>query len=168
MKRTTASVTTGFGLVVLLGLAGCSMSMPERRVGPSSSAETEAVVPTTEETVVDIMPEEEAHLGIPVEAKDLELASSSFSPKVAVSGSYIVVTGYKYFDTLTVFVLDTGEKVYFATDGGAPFGSLNSGLSIAADQASRELTGFGEGVPANGPAGLDAAQMLADHKADLG
>jgi len=105
---------------------------------------------------------------ISVNDHDLHLASESFkSSKRAVSGRYIVVEGYKHFDTLTCFKLDTGETVYFTTAGGAPFGSVKAGLAVAADQRTRDLTGVGESVPANGPASRDAAKMLRDHKADL-
>lgn len=105
---------------------------------------------------------------ISVNDHDLHLASESFKPsKRAVSGKYIIVESYKHFDTLTCFKLDTGETVYFATAGGAPFGSVKARLAVAADQRTRDLTGVSESVPANGPASRDAAKMLRDHKGDL-
>jgi len=98
-------------------------------------------------------------------ATEIETASASMdTPVTVVGGRYIPAEGYEFFNTLTVLDLSSGEKAYFATmDGPFPVG-----FSIAADQTSRDLTGFGESVPISGPAGLDAAKMLADHKAELG
>lgn len=167
MSKFLKITALGLGATLLLGLSGCSMDLTERRPVPApiatSDSEPSDSVDSTDEEIDDA-----TATSIPVTAEDLALASSSTVPLTAVSGRYIVVEGYDYFDTLTVLEFDSGEKAYFATSGGAPFGNVNAGMAIAADQASRDLTGFGDGVPADGPAGLDAAKMLSDHKSELG
>jgi len=166
----TLSITAG--IASLLVLTGCSQFADGVSEGYEEGISTPTSSPTATKTPEAAAPDTKEAVpvkakGTPVSPQDLELASASFAPKKAVSGSYIVVTGYQYFDTLTAFKLDSGETVYFATSGGAPFGSLKSGMSIAADQQSRDITGFGELVPTTGPAGLDAAKMLQEHKAEL-
>jgi len=164
------SVTLALGS--MLALTGCSQFADGVREGYEKARASTSSTPTPSMPSSSEAPQEESAApktqGTPVSQGDLDLASASFAPKKAVSGSYIVVNGYKYFDTLTVFKLESGETVYFASSGGAPFGSLQSGMSIAADQSSRDITGFGESVPATGPAGMDAAKMLQDHKGNLG
>lgn len=160
--------TLSLSATLLLSLAGCSIPTPDRGSNqtPTSSSEGSSS-PIPESPAEKQIVEEANSMAIPVSSEDLALASSSTAPLMAVSGRYVVVEGYDYFDTLTVLEFDSGEKAYFATSGGKPFGNIDAGMAIAADQPSRDLTGFGETVPADGPAGLDAAKMMSEHKADL-
>lgn len=153
---------------VLLGLTGCSNFVNNSNDGYESGSESVSdpveSTPASEDANPEIVPQESFEN---VSATDLELASSSIAPHTAVEGRYIIVQGYEYFDTLTALKLDSGDTVYFATSGGAPFGSTSSGLSIAANQETRVLTGFGELVPADGPAGLDAVKFFNEHGSSL-
>lgn len=167
MSRFAKVAAISIGIAMTMGIVGCSSFSEGFAEGMEQSKSTPAPKQTSDPSAPapEVTPPTST---IPVSEEDLALASSSTVPLIAIAGRYIVVEGYKYFDTLTVLEFSTGERAYFATDQGHPFGSINAGLSIAADQYSREITGFGEAVPADGLAGLDAARMLSDHKEELG
>lgn len=167
-SKTLKIAALSLSATLLLSLSGCSIPTTDREGDqvPAVSNE-ESSSPAAESPAEKEIVEEANSIAIPVSAEDLSLASSSTAPLTAVSGRYVVVEGYDFFDTLTVLEFDSGEKAYFATSGGKPFGNIDAGMAIAADQASRDLTGFGESVPADGPAGLDAMRMLSEHRSDL-
>lgn len=175
--RNTLIVT---GVVLVLGIGGClngSDDSPDSGPAPNAtSSATPVPTPTstpnlTKDTVPlenptsEVMQVSEADLAMASEA--LSFASGNIGPITAIEGRYIVAEGYKYVDTLTMFKLDSGEKVYFATGGKQPFGNPGAHLLIAAIQDSRDITGFGEEVPVDGPAGIQAAHMYSDHAEKL-
>lgn len=136
---------------------GVSKGLSERTASP-------AVTPT-DESSSSVLPEPPGSSVFELSPAQIAMANDAMEkPVKVVAGSYLKADGYRFFDTLTELKLDSGKRVYFATDGGKPF---PDGFVIAANQESRDLTGFGEKVPATGPAGLDAAKMLADHGAEL-
>lgn len=170
MSKVLRNTLMAAGLVTVLGVTGCSLSIqsdPKPKSTVTASPTKSAPTPSAEAPSAKAQDKQSSKV-VEVSEKDLTLASGSIAPLTAVKGRYIVADGYKYLDTLTVLELSSGEKVYFATDHGHPFGSSGSGMAIAADQYSRDLTGFGELVPVDGPMGLSAGKMLADLKGELG
>lgn len=163
MSKKSKRIWTIVGVVAILGTAGCIKQAVDPEPSTPTPSPTVSVSPTptpsASETPEITTPEISRSISevMQVSENDLVIASSSIEPLVAVEGRYIVADGYKFHDTLTVFELETGETVHFISSGG-PFTSSGA----PANEYTRDLTGFVQGMTFDSPGGIEASRMMSD------
>lgn len=150
------------GLAATIGVTSCSGTTQDLEPAPTSSPSSSPSSSTATPAAPSTMDPERISRILTMTEDDLIKASEAIAPLKAVEGRYVIAPGYRLHNTLTALKLESGETVYFVTNNGRPFAVDGSGTAVAADQYSRDVTGFGELVKVDGPAGLDAAHMLSD------
>ena len=160
MAKGLRSTVAAIGLIAAFSLSGCAALVP----GLASNQSDFNPI----EVEVELQPGQTQSAVVSLTDSDRARASMALKPEVVKSGSYIVVTGYDYFDTLTALNLDGGERVYFATKGQKPFAGSQGGMTVAATEESLKITGFGAGSEIDPAVKADAEKLYADYSEALG